>query len=575
MNRLLTASVVGVAVTACVAGGIATASHADVTTAPRKAAAQQAVSATPVVATGIAGTDLRRPPKEGLASSFLDFVIDGGTDALLGCLTAVATGDSCTDPDGTGAIKDQLDQMQKALEKGFKDVQSRLNRIEKQINDLHQEQYLSRLDPLRSKSAMALAAFANMTACAQKKMLAQDPAGVMCEPYVNGPLDESGVPESLGKARPADEAIAVTRKYFLQDVAEAVPTDIKADDISGTVELLTGGGANATKGYFYYAWQGLKMDQDEQIGTPQELRSSPNTPIVLPETARDFNAVIDFWDAAFDRWAAMKILAGGLSGTPKSQKALAEELQGWLVTKTPKSLPGTVGASRFPDIAKDELLLMLGEQGKASIINWSHVYLQPNGAYLGRELRVGDVEAIARVVNKYLPVGGKDNAEGGIEGLAVSVPGLLPPDNAFDTGVRVMDISYRTIFPAVTVNTRRLDNDPGSHICVSPVFAKNVKPEFNMTRYAPINPYNKDNLVKIWSERVTGPLDFTWAVERLPSAYMSGVEYIGWGAYIKCPTKTVAGASVPLDAARLRTVDIPRYMASAAVVLGKKPKPAS
>lgn len=482
-------------------------------------------------------------------------------------------GGSCMDPSGTIAIKAQLDTIQQEVEQGFIDVEARLNRIEKQINDLQKEKYLSRLDPLRQNSAMAVAAFSNMADCAAKQAAALDKSKVTCKPYINGPLDDSGVPEQLGSSRPADKAIAITRDFFLRNADAATPEGLPSDDVAGAVKILIGDNSReATKGYLYYAWQGIKIDMDEEMGTPQGFRKSVKTPVVLPQSARDFNSVLDFWDETYSRWAFVKIAAARMrqGGTAESQKLVADQMEQWLITPTGHTLPGLVTRNRFPDMKPDELIVYLGkdkDSDKTVVVNWSGSFddtLRGQYAPMNSE----DVSAIAKSVNAYLREGGS----GGIEDLATKVPGVLPDRAEFQVLVSYSDVTFKLppwarmrpvdwYHPSPGTIQAKYLNSGWERNCVSGVRALNARRDWPVVAEK-VNPYNRQDLEKIWNEQAKGPIDFFWGTLRFDdwNSPKAGIYQLGFGAYIRC-------ASNPFESpSAMRSVPAPQIMMPASAI---------
>ncbi len=541
VDRFLTVGAASVALAACITGALATSSQAAVPL-------QSATAATVLADAGPARVS-QGPPAPGPSNGrkFLSFVIGAGVDTLFDCLGF--NGGSCMDPSGTIAIKAQLDTIQQEVEQGFIDVEARLNRIEKRINELQKEKYLSRLDPLRQNSAMAVAAFSNMTDCAAKVAAAADQSKVTCRPYLNGPLDDSGVPEQLGTSRPAKEAIAVTRNFFLRNADAATPEGLAPDDVAGAVKILIGDNSRqATKGYLFYAWQGIKIEMDEAMGTPQAFRESVKTPVVLPQSARDFNSVLDFWDETYSRWAFVKIAAARMrqGGTAASQKLVADQMEQWLITPTGHTLPSRVAKNRFPDVKPDELIVYLGkdkDSDKAVVVNWTFSFddtLRGQYAPMG----VNDVSAIATSVNAYLREGGS----GGIEDLAAKVPGILPDRNEFQVPVKYTPVKLQ-LPPWVRMRPvdgqdrptkiwmyfNYLSSGPDAQRCVSGVRALNVRPDWPVLSER-VNPYNGQDLEKIWKELAPGPIDFNWRLFAFDDKLSprAGIYQFGFGAYINC-----------------------------------------
>ncbi|MBM3689545.1 MAG: hypothetical protein FJW80_07825 [Actinobacteria bacterium] len=568
-----------VVASACIAGGLATSSQA--APPPQRAAAQSTAASVPVSVDATPTRVGEGPPAPGPSNGrkFLGFVIGSGADMLFDCLVSKATGGSCLDPSGMNAIKAQLDTIQKEVEQGFIDVEARLNRIEEQINDLQKEKYLSRLDPLRQNSAMAVAAFSNMTDCAAKQAAALDKSKVTCKPYLNGPLDDSGVPEQLGASRPADEAIAITRGFFLKNADAATPEGLAPDDVAGAVKILIGDNSReATKGYLYYAWQGIKIDMDEAMGTPQGFRKSVKTPVVLPQSARDFNSVLDFWDETYSRWAIVKIAAARMrqGGTAASQKLVADQMEQWLITPTGQTLPSLVTKNRFPDMKPDELIVYLGkdkDSDKTVVVNWSGSYDDTLRGQYAR-MNSGDVSAIAKSVNAYLREGGS----GGIEDLATKVPGVLPDRTEFQALVSYSEGTFKLppwarMWPVDwyhpspgTVEFKYL-NSGWERNCVSGVRALNARPDWPVW-VEKVNPYNRQDLEKIWNEQAKGPIDFFWGTLRFDdvNSPRAGIYRLGFGAYIRC-TDPINNATRP---SAMRSVPAPQIMMPASAI---KPRP--
>lgn len=568
MNRIV-AGVAAVAATACMAGGLATSSQAAV---PPQSPAAAPVSTSVPVSVDASPTRVgeAEPSKPSNGRKFLGFVIGSGADMLFDCLGAKVTGGSCLDPSGMDAIKAQLDTIQKEVEQGFIDVEARLNRIEKQINDLQKEKYLSRLDPLRQNSAMAVAAFSNMADCAAKQAAALDKSKVTCKPYINGPLDDSGVPEQLGSSRPADEAIAITREFFVRNADAATPEGLPSDDVAGAVKILIGDNSReATKGYLYYAWQGIKIDMDEEMGTPQGFRKSVKTPVVLPQSARDFNSVLDFWDETYSRWAFVKIAAARMrqGGTAASQKLVADQMEQWLITPTGQTLPSLVTKNRFPDMKPDELIVYLGkdkDSNKAVVVNWSGSYDDTLRGQYGL-MDPADVSAIATSVNAYLREGGS----GGIEDLATKVPGILPSDNKFYVKTKVNGLVFKLPPWARLwgdksnpreITVRVLSAGPAVLQMLSEVRALNARPDWP-TLMEKTNPYNRQDLYTIWNEQAKGPIDFNWQQMRIDdvNSFKAGMYQLGFGAYIR-------EVSPGLTPSTVRSVPAPQIMMPASAI---------